>query len=107
METMEPITTDDGFFFANEEEKSFEILTRINEGGSLIKKVTLPKSNQIAQRDIIQARRLTNDAGKFMLASVAACTKLDGKGASLDEIENLAHKDYLIVVYAFTKLSFT
>ena len=87
-------------FYANDEEREYNVITERRKDGSLVKRLTLPKclKEAVIEKPTIaqlkQAGRITNDHGKQIAALLCSCLTINGKSMSLDEIENMMMPDY-------------
>lgn len=109
-----PTTPDaDGFFTANEDDASMNILTKNYDNGNIVKQATLPKSKQVAVvRELIAAdtkdvsRFMDKDPEKYQMASITAATTLDGNKQPIEVIEKMKMSDYNILISMYQDLNF-
>ncbi len=101
----------EGFFFANHDEREYDILTNRLPNGEFIKLVELPRSKKIAivrkltEKEFDSCIQLTNNVHNALtLVLTLACT-FDDKGVSIDEIEQMHIKDHFVLVFAYSQLN--
>jgi len=104
----------EGFFFATEEDKSQNILTKKYENGSEIKKIILTNGKEaivrkLRGRDFVETKkRIQNDKeADFETVNMSIATTIDGKSQPPEYfLDDLYQGDYAKLMLAYGTLNF-